>query len=180
MAELRGTLTRSFQGKIGPTRAASAPWWPEARRAPKGTPNIVIVYMDDMSYADVGCFGSEIATPYIDALAARGLRFNHYTNVTHSHLRHRLLPGQFLPWYATTAVNACRSRECALYRLVGSCGHFVNRYGLMNSRRVDFQHFQVIRAIKFVMNDPRWLQDTITGLERMLSLAFVHELNPAF
>ena len=35
--------------------------------------------MDDMGYADVGCFGSEIDTPNIDALAARGLRFNHYT-----------------------------------------------------------------------------------------------------
>ena len=79
MAELWETLTHGFQGKIGPTRAESEPWWPEARRAPTGAPNIVIVYMDDMGYADVGCFGSEIATPHIDALAARGLRFNHYT-----------------------------------------------------------------------------------------------------
>ena len=79
MAELWDTLTRGFQGKIGTTRAESEPWWPEARRAPKGAPNIVIVYMDDMGYADVGCFGSEIETPHIDALAARGLRFNHYT-----------------------------------------------------------------------------------------------------
>src|SRR5215831_8045273 len=79
MAELWDTLTRGFQGKIGLTRAESAPWWPEARRAPAGAPNIVIVYMDDMGYADVGCFGSEIDTPNIDALAARGLRFNHYT-----------------------------------------------------------------------------------------------------
>ena len=79
MAELWETLTRGFQGKIGTTRAESEPWWPEARRAPRGAPNIVIVYMDDMGYADVGCFGSEIETPHIDALAARGLRFNHYT-----------------------------------------------------------------------------------------------------
>ena len=59
-----------------------------------GAPNIVIVYMDDMGYADVGCFGSEIDTPHIDALAARGLRFNHYT--THpicSPARAALLPG---------------------------------------------------------------------------------------
>ena len=35
--------------------------------------------LDDMGYADVGCFGSEIDTPHIDVLAARGLRFNHYT-----------------------------------------------------------------------------------------------------
>src|SRR5262247_4896946 len=79
MAELWDTLTHGFQGKIGTTRAESEPWWPEPRRAPKGAPNIVIVYMDDMGYADVGCFGSEIDTPHIDALAARGLRFNHYT-----------------------------------------------------------------------------------------------------
>src|SRR6266446_6424547 len=79
MAELWDTLTSGFQGKIGPTRAESEPWWPEAKGAPKGAPNIVIVYMDDMGYADVGCFGSEIETPNIDALAARGLRFNHYT-----------------------------------------------------------------------------------------------------
>src|SRR5437899_1753531 len=31
------------------------------------------------SWADVGCYGSEIATPNIDALAARGIRFSHYT-----------------------------------------------------------------------------------------------------
>ena len=79
MAELWDTLTRGFQGKIGPTRAESEPWWPEPRRAPRGAPNIVIVYMDDMGYSDVGCFGREIETPHIDALAARGLRFNHYT-----------------------------------------------------------------------------------------------------
>ena len=71
MAELWETLTYGFQGKIGTTRAESEPWWPEARRAPTGAPNIVIVYMDDMGYADVGCFGSEIDTPNIDALAAR-------------------------------------------------------------------------------------------------------------
>src|SRR6266478_9058427 len=71
MAELWEMFTHGFQGKIGTTRAESEPWWPEAKRAPKGAPNIVIVYMDDMGYADVGCFGSEIDTPNIDALAAR-------------------------------------------------------------------------------------------------------------
>ena len=35
--------------------------------------------MDDMGWADVGCYGSEIATPNIDALARRGIRFTHYT-----------------------------------------------------------------------------------------------------
>jgi arylsulfatase len=35
--------------------------------------------MDDMGYSDPGCYGSEIDTPHIDALANRGLLFTHYT-----------------------------------------------------------------------------------------------------
>jgi arylsulfatase len=68
-----------FGGSIGRTREESTPWWPERTGAPAGSPNIVIIYMDDMGFSDPGCFGSEIDTPNIDALAARGLRFNHYT-----------------------------------------------------------------------------------------------------
>ncbi|MCB1740205.1 MAG: arylsulfatase, partial [Gammaproteobacteria bacterium] len=68
-----------FEGHIGRTRDESTPWWPEARRARPGSPNIVIVYMDDMGYSDPGCYGSEIDTPHIDALAARGQLFTHYT-----------------------------------------------------------------------------------------------------
>src|SRR5207244_9207509 len=94
--------------------------------------------------------------------------------------RHRLLRGQFPPGYAAIVAYPGQSGKRALPCLVGSRRHFVNRHGLMNSRRVDFQHFQIIRAIELVMNDPRRLQDTITGLERLLSLAFIYELNPAF
>ncbi|MBL8380041.1 MAG: arylsulfatase [Burkholderiales bacterium] len=68
-----------FAGKIGRTREESTPWWPERREARAGSPNIVIVYMDDMGWSDPGCFGSEISTPNIDALAARGVRLTHYT-----------------------------------------------------------------------------------------------------
>jgi arylsulfatase len=69
----------AFGGRIGRTRAESEPWWPEIKRAPGSAPSIVIILMDDMGYSDVGCFGGEIDTPHIDALAARGIRFNHYT-----------------------------------------------------------------------------------------------------
>jgi arylsulfatase len=68
-----------FPGRIGRTREESDPWWPPVRQAPKGSPNVVVIFMDDMGYADLGCYGSEIATPNIDALAGRGVRFNHYT-----------------------------------------------------------------------------------------------------
>ncbi len=43
-------------------------------------PNIVIVLVDDMGFSDLGCFGSEIETPNIDRLAARGLRFTQFYN----------------------------------------------------------------------------------------------------
>ena len=41
------------------------------------TPNIVIVYADDLGYGDVGCFGStDIRTPPLDRLATSGVRLN--------------------------------------------------------------------------------------------------------
>jgi arylsulfatase A-like enzyme len=68
-----------FEGSIGRTREESTPWWPPRKQARAGSPNIVIVYMDDMGWSDPRCYGSEIDTPHIDALAARGLLFTHYT-----------------------------------------------------------------------------------------------------
>jgi arylsulfatase len=47
--------------------------------APK-RPNILIVLADDLGYSDVGCYGSEIATPSIDRLAEGGLRFSQFYN----------------------------------------------------------------------------------------------------
>jgi hypothetical protein len=70
-----------FPGKIARTREESVPHWDAPLGAPPGAPNIVIVFMDDMGWADIGCYGSEIATPNIDALAQRGIRFNHYRRI---------------------------------------------------------------------------------------------------
>jgi arylsulfatase A-like enzyme len=43
-------------------------------------PNIVLILADDLGYADLGCYGGEIATPNIDRLAAEGLRFTQFYN----------------------------------------------------------------------------------------------------
>jgi arylsulfatase len=43
-------------------------------------PNIIIILADDMGYSDAGCFGSEIQTPHLDALAAGGVRFTQFYN----------------------------------------------------------------------------------------------------
>jgi len=45
----------------------------------KGHPNIVIVFADDMGYADVGVYGAKgFATPYLDQLAGEGIRFTDF------------------------------------------------------------------------------------------------------
>jgi arylsulfatase A-like enzyme len=43
-------------------------------------PNIVIILVDDMGWADIGCYGSEIPTPHIDSLAKDGVRFTQFYN----------------------------------------------------------------------------------------------------
>ena len=43
-------------------------------------PNIILIMADDMGYSDLGCYGSEISTPNIDALAGDGIRFTNFYN----------------------------------------------------------------------------------------------------
>ena len=43
-------------------------------------PNIVFILADDLGWSDLGCYGSEIETPNLDALAAGGLRFTQFYN----------------------------------------------------------------------------------------------------
>lgn len=43
-------------------------------------PNILIILADDLGYSDLGCFGGEIRTPELDALANGGLRFTQFYN----------------------------------------------------------------------------------------------------
>jgi len=43
-------------------------------------PNVIIILADDVGFSDLGCYGSEIATPNLDALAAGGVRFTQFYN----------------------------------------------------------------------------------------------------
>ena len=49
---------------------------------PPGGPNVVVVLFDDLGFADLGCYGAEIRTPNLDALAARGHRYNNFHTTT--------------------------------------------------------------------------------------------------
>ncbi len=54
--------------------------WAAEKPSALQRPNILIVLADDMGFSDAGCYGSEIATPNLDALAAGGLRFTQFYN----------------------------------------------------------------------------------------------------
>ena len=43
-------------------------------------PNILIILADDLGFSDLGCYGSEISTPHLDALAVKGIRFSSFYN----------------------------------------------------------------------------------------------------
>src|ERR687883_339872 len=47
---------------------------------PAKRPNIILIMADDMGFSDIGCYGSEIATPNLDRLAKGGLRFTQFYN----------------------------------------------------------------------------------------------------
>ena len=68
----------TFGGVIGRYRNESTPWWPKPLRAPEGAPNVLIVVLDDVGFAQLGCFGSDIETPVLDGIAASGLRYNNF------------------------------------------------------------------------------------------------------
>ncbi len=83
-----------FPGRIGLSVADSQPHYPEERRAPRGSPNVVVILLDDVGFSDFGCYGSEIETPNIDRLAANGLRYNNFrTTAICSCTRAALLTG---------------------------------------------------------------------------------------
>ena len=85
----------AFPGVIGRTTDESSPAWPALTRAPKGTPNVLFIVLDDTGYGQLGCFGSPIATPNFDALAAAGLRFtNMHTTALCSPSRSAIINGR--------------------------------------------------------------------------------------
>jgi arylsulfatase A-like enzyme len=66
----------------------------EVAAAAPTKPNILLILADDLGWSDLGCYGGEIHTPNLDALAAGGLRFTQfYTSARYSPTRASLLTG---------------------------------------------------------------------------------------
>ncbi len=72
------TTYGDWNGTIGRTVDDSIPDWPEPRHPGDDAPNVVVVLFDALGFSQLGCYGSSIDTPNIDALAADGLRYTNF------------------------------------------------------------------------------------------------------
>ncbi len=75
-------------------------------------PNVILIYVDDMGYGDLGCYGSKInATPHIDKLATQGMRFTQYYSASSvcSPSRGALLSGCYPPRIGFDVFNQGRA-----------------------------------------------------------------------
>ena len=85
---------KRFTGKIGRSLYDTKIAFQQSDSPSKGKPNVIYILMDDMGFAQLGCYGSNINTPNIDRLAAEGLRYNNFhTTAVCSATRASLLTG---------------------------------------------------------------------------------------
>lgn len=74
--------------------APSQPW-PQMPPAPAGAPNVIVILLDDVGFGASSPFGGPAHTPYLDKLAAEGLRYNNFhTAAVSSPTRASLLTGR--------------------------------------------------------------------------------------
>ena len=85
---------RKFTGREG-FSLLDTKWDFEVTPSPsKGKPNVIYIVLDDLGFAQLGCYGSTIHTPNIDRLAREGLRYNNFhTTAICSASRASLLTG---------------------------------------------------------------------------------------
>ena len=96
----------AFTGVIGRTAEESSPAWPRPLRAAAGAANVLWVVLDDTGFGQLGCYGSPIATPNFDALAAGGLLYNNmHTTALCSPSRSCIITGRNHHANATASVN---------------------------------------------------------------------------
>ena len=86
---------QSYQGKVGKTLADSKEWWAAPVKAPAGSPNVILIILDDVGFGASSAFGGLIRTPSLDSLANNGLRFtNFHTCAICAPTRSALLTGR--------------------------------------------------------------------------------------
>lgn len=93
MARFRPTIF-DLVAVIGALLAGSPVLAGAAPKSAPARPNVLVIIADDLGYSDLGSYGSEIATPALDRLAAQGVRMTHFhANPSCSPTRAALLSG---------------------------------------------------------------------------------------
>lgn len=91
------------EGAIGYTQDDTTCKYKEEKQI-RNRPNIVYIVLDDLGFAQLGCYGSNIHTPNLDKLAEEGVRYNNFhTTAICSATRASLLTGMN---HHTAGVNA--------------------------------------------------------------------------
>lgn len=89
-------------------------------------PNIVLMMVDDLGFSDFGCYGSEIETPNVDALAGHGVRMNQFYNTAKCHSsRICLLTGK----YTFQAGNDAMDKALTVAEVMQHNGYFTAMAG---------------------------------------------------
>ncbi|MGB6220822.1 MAG: arylsulfatase [Haloferula sp.] len=89
-------------------------------------PNILVIMTDDMGFSDLGCYGSEIETPTLDRLAAKGLRFSQFYNTAKCHSsRVSLLSGR----WCKQAGDVALTRAVTIPEVLAPAGYFTAMSG---------------------------------------------------
>ncbi|MFN7590557.1 MAG: sulfatase-like hydrolase/transferase, partial [Planctomycetota bacterium] len=70
-AALATSLLLGACTSIATTKPANPP--------PSRPPNVVVIFVDDLGYADIGPFGGSIPTPNLDRMAREGMRFTDFS-----------------------------------------------------------------------------------------------------
>lgn len=72
-------MMRSFLCTLAILVLAATPIRAQSPRLPERPPNVVLIFADDLAYADIGCFGAKgYATPNLDRMAAEGIRLTNF------------------------------------------------------------------------------------------------------
>lgn len=100
-------------------------------------PNVLVIMVDDLGYSDIGCYGGEIETPNLDALAKSGVRFSQFYNTAKCHSsRVSLLTGQ----YCIAAGDVALKHAVTSAEVLGDNGYFTAMTGKwhLNKEPTDF------------------------------------------
>lgn len=99
---------------------------PAASNVIADRPNVVLMMVDDLGFSDFGCYGSEIETPNVDALAEHGVRLSQFYNTAKCHSsRICLLTGK----YTFQAGNEAMDKALTVAEVMQHNGYFTAMAG---------------------------------------------------